>query len=209
MFRMTKAVLAVGALFVLVAAAPQLLESASTPEVGKPAPAFTAVDTRGNTHSLAEHRGKYVVLEWLNHDCPWVGKFYGAGKMQELQKQYAGMGVIWYSVVSSAPGKQGHETRERHNQLAADRGAAPHAILIDEPGTIGRMYDARTTPHMYVIDPQGTLIYMGAIDSDSRGRTPEAIASARNHVVEALRESMAGQPVSVPVTRPYGCAVRY
>jgi hypothetical protein len=202
-----------GAMSLLLALAPaqeqqQLAYVSDGPIVGQPAPAFTAVDTHGTTHSLAEHQGKFVVLEWLNHGCPWVRKWYSQGSMQALQRQFAEMDVVWYSVVSSAPGNQGHETSERHNQMAAEFGAAPAAILIDEPGIIGRAYDARTTPHMYVIDPDGTLIYMGAID-DNRSTRPQDIAGARNHVAEALREAMAGQPVSVPTSQPYGCAVRY
>jgi hypothetical protein len=212
MIRKTATTLAgLGAVSLLLALAPAQLPPVDVPEgpvIGAPAPAFTATDTYGKTHSLAQHKGKYVVLEWVNHGCPWVRKWYGQGNMQALQKQFGEQGVVWYSIVSSAPGKQGHETRERHNAMAAERGAAPAAILVDEPGIIGRTYDARTTPHMYVIDPDGKLIYMGAISSN-RANRPEAIEGARNHVVEALREAMAGQPVSVPSTQPYGCAVRY
>jgi hypothetical protein len=201
-------VLSVMLVFAAAQAKEQRTGGADTPVVGQPAPAFTAVDTNGNTHSLAEHRGRFVVLEWVNHGCPWVRKWYGEGHMQALQRQFAGMDVVWYSIVSSAPGKQGHETAARHNAMAASFGAAPAAILVDEPGIIGRAYDARTTPHMYVIDPEGTLIYMGAID-DNKSTRSAAIAGARNHVVEALREAMAGQPVTVKSSQPYGCAVRY
>jgi hypothetical protein len=214
MIRKATATLAgLGVLSVMVAlAAAQakqpLTGGADSPVVGAPAPAFTAIDTHGRTHTLAEHRGKFVVLEWLNHGCPWVRKWYGQGHMQALQRQFADKDVVWYSIVSSGPGNQGYETNERHNEMAAQFGAAPAAILVDAPGTIGRAYDARTTPHMYVIDPNGTLIYMGAID-DNRSNRTDAIEGARNHVVEALREAMAGQPVSVPSTPPYGCAVRY
>jgi alkyl hydroperoxide reductase subunit AhpC len=199
---------AISLLLAFTAAEHQPADVTDGPVIGAPAPAFTATDTHGRTHTLAEHRGKYVVLEWVNHGCPWVRKGYGQGDMQGLQRQFGEGGVVWYSIVSSAPGNQGHETSERHNEMAAELGAAPTAILVDEPGIIGRAYDARTTPHMYVIDPEGTLIYMGAI-SDNRGNRPEAIEGARNHVVEALREARAGQPVSVPSTQPYGCAVRY
>lgn len=197
------------ALAVLLAWTSQQQQATRAPVVGQPAPQFTLADTHGRTHALADARGKYVVLEWLNHDCPWVVKFYSGGHMQAWQKQYAELGVVWYSIVSSAPGKQGHETNERHNQLAQEKGAAPAAILIDEPGVVGRLYDARTTPHMYIIDPQGTLIYAGAIDDNRTGRTREDVENARNHVVEALRESMAGLPVSIPTTAPYGCTVKY
>lgn len=194
---------------VLLAFAPQQQQQQrSGPEVGKPAPLFTAVDTYGETHSLVDLRGKFVVLEWLNHDCPWVVKFYAQGHMQAWQKKFAEMDVVWYSVVSSAPGKQGHETNERHNELKEEKGAAPAAILVDEAGVVGRAYDARTTPHMYVIDPEGTLIYMGAMD-DNRSNRSEDVEGARNHVVMALQEAMAGEPVSVPVTAPYGCTVKY
>jgi hypothetical protein len=200
--------LAVMVVFAAAQAKQPLIGGADSPVVGQPAPAFTGIDTHGNTHSLAEHRGKFVVLEWVNHGCPWVRKWYGEGHMQALQRQFAEMDVVWYSIVSSAPGNQGHETPARHKEMAATFGAAPAAILVDEPGTIGRAFDARTTPHMYVINPEGTLIYMGAID-DNRGTSSSAIAGARNHVVEAVREAMAGQPVSVASTQPYGCAVRY
>jgi hypothetical protein len=212
MIRKATATLAgLGAIVLLLAFTPAQHQPADVtdgPVIGAPAPAFTATDTHGKTHSLAEHRGKFVVLEWVNHGCPWVGKWYSQGNMQALQRQFGEQDVVWYSIVSSAPGNQGHETPARHNAMAAELGAAPAAILVDEPGIIGRAYDARTTPHMYVIDPAGTLIYMGAI-SNNRGDRPEAIEGARNHVVEALREAMAGQPVSVPSTQPYGCAVRY
>jgi hypothetical protein len=214
MIRKKAAMLAgLGALAVVLAFAAaqgkqRLTGGADSLDVGAPAPAFTAIDTYGNTHSLAEHLGKYVVLEWVNHGCPWVRKWYGEGHMQALQRQFAGLEVVWYSIVSSAPGKQGHETAARHNEMAAAFGAAPAAILIDEPGIVGRTFDARTTPHMFVIDPEGTLIYRGAIDDNKSNRTA-AIEGARNHVVEALREAMAGQPVSVTSTQPYGCAVRY
>jgi hypothetical protein len=201
-------VLSVMVAFAAVQAMQPLSGGADSPVIGQPAPAFTAIDTHGKPHSLAEHRGRFVVLEWVNHGCPWVRKWYGEGHMQGLQRQFAEKDVVWYSIVSSAPGKQGHETPARHNEMAATFGAAPAAILVDERGTVGRAFDARTTPHMFVIDPEGTLIYRGAID-DNRGTSSSAIAGARNHVVEALREAMAGQPVSVTSTQPYGCAVRY
>jgi hypothetical protein len=198
----------VGAISLLLAFAYLRADVRGGPDIGAPAPAFTAIDTNGRTHSLEQHLGKYVVLEWVNHGCPWVRKWYGQGHMQGLQREFVAKDVVWYSIVSSAPGKQGHETNERHNAMAAEFGAAPAAILVDEPGIIGRAYDARTSPHMYVINPAGTLIYMGAISSNRANRT-DAIEGARNHVVEALREAMAGQPVSVPSTQPYGCAIRY
>lgn len=178
------------------------------PEIGKAAPAFTVADTYGKTHSLAQYRGKWVVLEWLNHECPYVRKHYGSGTMQALQKKYAARGVVWLSVVSSAPGKQGHFPNERANELTKEKSAAPHAVLIDSSGTVGRAYDARTTPHMFVINPQGNLVYMGGIDDKPTAR-PADLQGARPHVDIALQEAMAGKPVSVPVSQPYGCTVKY
>ncbi len=176
--------------------------------VGKAAPEFKAVDTNGKAHSLSQYRGKWVVLEWLNHECPYVRKHYDNKVMQALQKKYADKGVVWLSIVSSAPGKQGHFPNDKANALTKEKGAAPHAVLIDEAGTVGRMYDARTTPHMFVINPQGTLLYMGAID-DKPTKRAEDLQGARPHVDIALQEAMAGKPVSVPTSQPYGCGVKY
>lgn len=178
------------------------------PAVGKAAPEFTAVDTYGKTHSLSQYRGKWVVLEWLNHQCPYVRKHYDNNVMQALQKKYADKGVVWLSVVSSAPGNQGHFPNDKANALTKEKGAAPHAVLVDESGTVGRKYDARTTPHMFVINPQGTLLYMGAIDDKPTARAAD-LQGARPHVDIALQEAMAGKPVSVPASQPYGCNVKY
>lgn len=178
------------------------------PVVGEAAPDFQAVDTYEREHSLSQYRGEWVVLEWLNHKCPFVRKHYDNNVMQALQKKYAEQGVIWLSIVSSAPGKQGHFTNARANALTEDKGAAPHAVLIDAPGTIGRMYHARTTPHMFAIDPEGRIVYMGGID-DKPGTRAADLEGARPHVDIALQEAMAGKPVSVPTSRPYGCTVKY
>lgn len=178
------------------------------PVVGKAAPEFKAADTFGKTHALSQYRGKWVVLEWLNHQCPYVRKHYDNNVMQALQKKYAEKGVVWLSIVSSAPGNQGHFTNDKANSLTKEKGAAPHAVLIDEPGTVGRMYDARTTPHMFVIDPKGTLVYMGGIDDKPTARASD-LQGARPHVDIALQEAMAGKPVSVPTSQPYGCSVKY
>ena len=178
------------------------------PEIGKAAPEFKAVDTYGKAHSLSQYRGKWVVLEWLNHECPYVRKHYDNKVMQALQKKYAAKGVVWLSVVSSAPGKQGHYSNDKANDLTKETGAAPHAVLIDDSGTFGRTYDARTTPHMFVVNPQGTLLYMGAIDDKSSSRAAD-LKGARPHVDMALQEAMAGKPVSVPTSQPYGCSVKY
>ncbi|HEX8253777.1 MAG TPA: thioredoxin family protein [Thermoanaerobaculia bacterium] len=178
------------------------------PAVGKPAPEFKAVDTYGKTHALSQYRGKWVVLEWLNHGCPYVKKHYNNNVMQALQKKYAAKGVVWLSIVSSARFRQGHYSNDKANELTKEKGAAPHAVLIDASGTVGRTYDARTTPHMFVIDPQGTLLYMGAIDDKPNTRATD-FKSARPHVDIALQEAMAGKPVSVPTSQPYGCSVKY
>lgn len=196
-------VLAIG-LAVLAAAGP----GAAAPMVGSPAPAFAATDSSGVKHALADYRGRVVVLEWTNHDCPYVGKHYGAGNMQRLQKQATAEGVVWLSVISSAPGKQGHVSGAEANRLTASRGAAPTAVLLDPEGTIGRAYDARTTPHMYVIDTEGTLVYMGGID-DRPTSDPADIAGATNYVHAALADLAAGREVQVRTSRPYGCSVKY
>jgi alkyl hydroperoxide reductase subunit AhpC len=177
------------------------------PEIGKAAPAFRVADTNGKTHSLDQYRGKWVVLEWLNHGCPYVRKHYGGGAMQALQKKYADK-VVWLSIVSSAPGKQGHYSNEEANELTKEKGAAPQAVLIDSSGTVGRAYDARTTPHMFVINPKGNIVYMGGIDDKPTARAAD-LETARPHVDIALQEALAGKPVSVPTSQPYGCNVKY
>jgi peroxiredoxin len=178
------------------------------PAIGNAAPEFAATDSYGKAHTLSAYRGKWVVLEWVNHDCPYVRKHYDNKVMQALQKKYADQGVVWLSVVSSAPGKQGHFPNDKANALTKEKGAAPHALLVDSAGTVGRMYDARTTPHMFVIDPQGTLVYMGGIDDKPTARAAD-LQTAGPHVDIALQEAMAGKPVSVPTSTPYGCNVKY
>lgn len=180
----------------------------AAPEVGKAAPAFSVADTNGKMHSLEQYRGRWVVLEWLNHGCPYVRNHYDTGTMQALQKKYASQGVVWLSIVSSAPGKQGHYSNEKANELTEEKNAAPHAVLIDSPGTIGRTYHARTTPHMFVINPEGNIVYMGGID-DTSTTSAKRLKTARPLVDLALQEAMAGKPVSVPTSQPYGCNVKY
>ena len=177
-------------------------------EIGKTAPSFTLVDTHGNPHQLSDFNGKIVVLEWTNHQCPFVRKHYGANNMQGLQKHYTGKGIVWLSIISSAPGKQGYVESDRANQLTTSRGASPTAVLLDTNGDVGRAYGARTTPHMYIIDTDGVLVSMGAIDS-IRSANPADIEQAVNYVALGLDEVMAGKPVSNPVTKPYGCSVKY
>ncbi|HET7435215.1 MAG TPA: thioredoxin family protein [Thermoanaerobaculia bacterium] len=178
------------------------------PAIGKPAPEFTAVDTYGKTHSLSQYRGKWVVLEWVNYDCPYVGKHYNSHTMQALQKKYTDKGVVWLSIVSSAPGNQGNYPNDEMNALTKEKGASPSALLVDASGAVGHLYDARTTPHMFVINPQGTLLYMGGID-DKPGTRVVDLKTARPHVDMALQEAMSGKPVSVPTSQPYGCSVKY
>ena len=178
------------------------------PVVGQAAPAFNAVDTYGKQHALSQYRGKWVVLEWLNHQCPYVRKHYDNNVMQALQKKYVDQGVVWLSVVSSAPGNQGHFPNDKANALTKEKGASPTAVLIDESGTVGHTYHARTTPHMFVINPQGTLVYMGGIDDKPTARAAD-LQGARPHVDIALQEAMAGKPVTVATSKPYGCNVKY
>ena len=177
-------------------------------EVGKPAPLFAAADSNGKRHALADYRGKVVVLEWTNHDCPYTVKHYVSNNMQGLQREAATNGIAWLTVVSSAPGTQGHVTPQQANALTKDRRAAPSAVLLDPDGVVGRAYGARTTPHMYVIDRDGKLAYMGAIDSLPTAN-PADVGRAQNYVRLALADVAAGKPVATPVTRPYGCTVKY
>lgn len=180
----------------------------AVPIVGKPAPAFTAVDSNGKSHSLSDYKGKTVVLEWTNDGCPYVKKHYGSGNMQKLQQEITAEGGVWLSIISSAPGKQGYVKGTEANQLTASRNAHPTAVLLDPAGAIGRAYEAQTTPHMFVVDKTGTLRYMGAID-DQPTTDPSAIASARNYVREAFKAVSAGGKVAETATDSYGCSVKY
>jgi hypothetical protein len=178
-------------------------------ENGKPAPLFALKDSLGKTHKLEDYKKKYVVLEWLNYECPFVKKHYNTKNMQNLQRDMTKKGVIWLSVISSAEGKQGYYKPDELNRLNKEKGGAPTAILYDTDGKVGRdLYDAKTTPHMFVINPEGVLIYQGAID-DKRSTDEEDIPGARNHVKAALEEAMAKKPVSLAKTTSYGCSVKY
>jgi len=176
--------------------------------VGQAAPDFSLPDTQGKSHNLSDYKGKYVVLEWANHDCPFVRKHYDGGNMQALQKAYTSKGVVWLTVASSAPGKQGHYSAEDWNFLTQKKGASPSAVLLDPKGDAGRLYDAKTTPHMYIINPEGKLIYQGAIDSISSADSAD-VAKADNYVRMALDEAMNGKPVTNSNTKSYGCSVKY
>lgn len=176
--------------------------------VGDQAPDFTGTDSHGQTHKLSDYRGKFVVLEWHNNGCPYTKKHYESGNMQRLQKEWTEKGVVWFTVISSSPGTQGYVTADRENDYMQKMHAVPTAALLDPKGEIGHLYGAKTTPHMFVINPQGKLIYNGAIDDKSTS-DPADIASAKNYVSEALKEAQAGQPVATASTRPYGCSVKY
>jgi len=192
--------LAVSALFAPAAFA--------TPQIGAPAPAFTLTDADGKTHSLADFRGKTVVLEWTNHECPFVKKHYNGKNMQAQQSAATGDGVVWLTVNSSAPGKQGHVSGEQAKQIAGNWNAANTAYLFDGDGQVGRAYAAKTTPHMYVIDAEGVLRYNGAIDSIPSADVAD-IAKATQYVPTGLSELDAGSAISTAVTQPYGCSIKY
>jgi hypothetical protein len=189
----------------LLAGAPAVHAAAT---VGQPAPTFSLTDTAGTKHELGAYKGKHVVLEWVNFDCPFVKKHYGSGNMQKLQKAYTGKGVVWLQVNSSAAGKQGAYPPDRAAAMNKERSAASSAYLLDTDGTVGKAYGARTTPHMYVIDPSGRLVYAGGID-DKPSTDQADIAGAKNFVAAALDEALAGKPVTVATSTPYGCAVKY
>ncbi len=171
-------------------------------------PGLLAPDDVGGAQRLADLRGKIVVLEWTNHDCPYVRKHYDTSNMQELQREATGQGVVWLTLISSAPGTQGHVTPAQANELTSSRKASPTAVLIDATGTAGRAYGATNTPHMYVIDRAGVLAYAGAIDDRPTTRKAD-VPGAQNYVRAAVQAVAAGQPVKTPVTRAYGCTVKY
>jgi peroxiredoxin len=196
----------------LAAALAALLAAASSalaaPAVGAPAPAFSATDTQGKTRSLSEFKGKRVVLEWHNKSCPYVVKHYGSGNMQRLQKQLTADGVVWLTVNSSAPGKQGHVTPAESDAYVAEQKAAPTAVLLDADGTVGRAYGAKTTPHMFLIDEKGVLVYAGAIDDKPTTEAAD-VEGAKSYLLAAYGEIGAGKPVTTASTAPYGCSVKY
>ena len=176
--------------------------------VGQPAPAFTAVDASGKTVSLADFKGKTVVLEWVNPGCPFVQKHYNSANMQGTQKEATAKGVVWLAVNSTAPDASDYKAPAAMAQWMQGQKAAASATLMDADGKVGRAYGARTTPHMYIVNPEGTLVYAGGIDNKPTTRTAD-IAGATNHVKVALSESLAGKAVSTPTTAPYGCTVKY
>ena len=177
-------------------------------ETGKPAPDFTLTDIEGNEHSLSNYLGKIVVLEWVNHGCPFVVRHYASGNMQQLQTNAEEQGVVWLTICSSAPGKQGHMSAEDAAAKIEELEAKATAYLLDEDGTVGKAYDAKTTPHMYVINEEGVLVYQGAIDDNPKA-TEEETKNAKNFVAITIEELLAGTPVSTKDTKPYGCSVKY
>ena len=182
---------------------------AAAPVIGEPAPDFELLDTAGNAHRLSDYRGQLVVLEWTNHECPFVRKHYESGNMQAQQRTAAGLhDAVWLTIISSKSGAQGHVSPEQADELTASRDASPTAVLIDEPGDVGRAYAAQVTPHMYIIDPEGTLVYMGGIDSNPSA-DPADIPDATQYVLAALDDLAAGRAIGEPVTRPYGCTIKY
>ena len=177
-------------------------------KVGQAAPEFSATDVQGKAVKLSDYRGKYVVLEWTNPECPYVRRHYNSGNMPSLQKEFGAKDVVWLTVNSTNQSSSEFKTPQEMAKWMSEKGAAPRATLIDRDSQVGKLYEARTTPHMYVIDPQGKLIYAGAID-DSRWASQAKTKDAKNHVRSALGEAMAGKPVSVASTSSYGCSVKY
>ncbi len=177
-------------------------------EIGQPAPEISAKDTNGNDFKLSDHKGKIVVLEWTNHHCPFVIKHYSTKNMQNVQAKAKEQGVEWVTIVSSAAGKQGNVTAEEANTIVTEQGATISAKILDESGEIGKLYDAKTTPHMFVIDTEGNVAYAGAID-DKSSPNPATIEGADNYVLNAIASLQAGETVKTTQTQPYGCAVKY
>jgi peroxiredoxin len=184
------------------------LLAADSPPVGTRAPEFALSDAKGKAHSLADYKGKYVVLEWFNPECPFVKKHYGSGNMQKLQQEFTDKGVVWLTIDSSAPGLEGSLTAEQANNTITSWKTHQTALLLDPDGKAGKAYGAKNTPHMFVINPEGKIVYEGAIDNKA-SPNPADIPRSTNYVKVALEESLSGKPVSNPNTKPYGCSVKY
>jgi len=184
------------------------LYAADVPPVGTAAPDFSLTDSNGNTHSLSQYKRKYVVLEWFNPECPFVKKHYGSENMQKLQQAYTSKGVVWLTIDSNAPGTEGNMTPEQAQKIMSSWKTHQTALLLDPESKVARSYGAKNTPDMIVINPEGKIVYEGAIDNKPTPN-PSDIPSSTNYVKAALDESLAGKPVSNPTTRPYGCSVKY
>lgn len=191
-----------------LALAPAAAFASSSPDIGKPAPQFSAVDSNGKSWSLADLKGKVVVLETTNHDCPYVRKHYTSNNMQDQQREAAAKGVVWLTVASSATGEQGHVTATQANDLTKSRNAAPAAVLIDPQSKVARAYGATVTPHMYIIDAKGVLVYKGGIDSIPSSSAAD-VPKATQYVRVALDQVLSGKPVAEASTRAYGCSLKY
>ena len=202
----SRSLMSLAAAAALIVALPQTVSA--TPDTGKPAPVFSGTDSAGKPVLLADFKGKTVVLEWTNHDCPYVRKHFSGGNMQAIQRDATRDGVVWLQVISSAPGLEGHVAGKQDEALNAQRKAAPTGIVLDPEGKIGRQFAARHTPTMAVIDARGQLAYYGAIDDNSNWH-PDSIKEAKNHVHTALADLKAGRAVSVAKTRAYGCSIKY
>ncbi|OVE76140.1 thioredoxin family protein [bacterium F11] len=198
----------VAGLVILVNLSARGRKSLNSLSLHQKAPDFTLIDIKGKSHSLSSHKGKYVVLEWINHGCPYVKKHYNTGNMQELQKEMTKKDVVWFSICSSAKGKQGHYSMEEWNKISVEKNSMATAVLIDEKGTVGRSYGAKTTPHMYIIGPEGTVIYQGAID-DKASTDEDDVPIAKNFVRLALNQVLNGKSIVNAQTVAYGCSVKY
>ena len=192
----------------LTLAASTALFAADSPAVGTNAPDFSLTDSKGKTQSVSQYKGKYVVLEWFNPECPFVKKHYGSGNMQKLQDEFTAKGIVWLTIDSNAPGLEGYLTSEQANAKMAEWKTKQTALVLDPDGKAGRSYGAKNTPHMFVINPEGKIVYEGAIDSKATPN-PSDIANSTNYVKVALEESLAGKTVSNANTKPYGCSVKY
>src|SRR5437660_2938279 len=184
------------------------LFAADSPQVCSTAPDISATDSKGKTQTLSQYKGKYVVLEWFNPECPFVKKHYGSGNMQKLRTEFTSKGIVWLTIDSSAPGLEGNLTAEQANAKIAEWKTKQTALVLDPDGKAGRAYGAKNTPHMFVINPEGKIVYEGAIDSKATPN-PSDISSSTNYVKVALEESLAGKTVSNANTKPYGCSVKY
>lgn len=182
--------------------------SAKSAKVDQPAPGFSLMDSNGKKHSLSDFKGKWVVLEWVNFGCPFVRKHYDSNNMQNLQKAYTDRGIVWLSICSSASGKQGHYEGEELTSQIKEEGSHATAYLIDEEGTVGKMYEAKTTPHMFIVNPEGVLVYAGGIDNIASSDKDD-IKNATNYVKETLDAGLAGKEIAVKGSKPYGCSVKY
>jgi peroxiredoxin len=199
----TKSILIAASSFIATA-----LLAADPPAIGSAAPDFSLTDAKGKTHALSQYKGKYVVLEWFNPECPFVKKHYGGRNMQNLQKEFTDKGVAWLTIASNAPGTEGSLSPEQAEKVTSAWKTHETALLLDPDGKVGRAYGAKNTPNMVIINPEGKIVYEGAIDSKATPN-PADIPSSTNYVKAALDESLAGKPVSNPQTKPYGCSVKY